>query len=60
MGGLDLKETLLSIALMVGILGASWFFTEWFTRKMYYRCRNCITINAKRRSHCRKCGHPLP
>jgi rRNA maturation endonuclease Nob1 len=55
-----LKETVESIALMLVILGTSWFFTEWFTRKMYYRCRNCITINAKRRIHCRKCGHPLP
>lgn len=55
-----LKETLQSIALLLAILGGAWFFTEWFTRKMYYRCRNCITLNAKRRTHCRQCGHPLP
>jgi len=29
-------------------------------RKMYYRCKNCATLNAKRRSQCRQCGEKLP
>ena len=53
-------ETLLSVALLVGILGASAVLTELFVRKMYYRCKNCATLNAKRRSQCRKCGQALP
>jgi hypothetical protein len=58
--GTGLKETFQSIALMAVILGGAWWFTDWFTRKMYYRCRNCTTLNAKRRTHCRQCGHPVP
>jgi len=53
-------ESLQGLAIVAGILIASWIFTEWFTRKMYYRCRQCITLNAKRRTHCRNCGHPVP
>jgi hypothetical protein len=54
------KEVLESLGLLVLILGGAWFFTEWFTRKMYYRCNNCLTLNAKRRTHCRQCSQPLP
>jgi hypothetical protein len=53
-------DALLSIAVMLAILGGAAVFTEWFTRKMYYRCRGCLTLNAKRRSQCRQCGAPLP
>ena len=56
----EMLESLLGLGLVIGILGASWLFTDWFTRRMYYRCRSCITLNAKRRSHCRNCGEPLP
>jgi len=56
----QIVDTLLNLAVFVGILGASAVFTEWFTRKMYYRCRNCLTLNAKRRAQCRQCGDPLP
>ena len=49
-------ETLLNWALLVGILGASALLTELFARKMYYRCKGCGTLNAKRRTQCRKCG----
>ncbi|MBI3933663.1 MAG: hypothetical protein HY316_03165 [Acidobacteria bacterium] len=55
-----MMDTLLNVLVLVGILGASAVFTEWFTRKMYYRCRGCLTLNAKRRTHCRQCGEPLP
>jgi len=53
-------ETLLNVLVLVGILGGAAVFTELFTRKMYYRCRNCATLNAKRRNQCRQCGHPVP
>jgi hypothetical protein len=53
-------DTLISLVVVIGILGAAAFFTEWFTRKMYYRCRQCATLNAKRRTHCRSCGSSLP
>jgi hypothetical protein len=53
-------ETLVNILVFIGILGAAAVFTELFTRKMYYRCRNCATLNAKRRTHCRQCGQPVP
>jgi hypothetical protein len=55
-----MKDTLLNLVVFVGILGASALFTEWFTRKMYYRCRSCLTLNAKRRTQCRSCGEALP
>ena len=53
-------ETLLSIAVMLAILGGAAVFTEWFTRRAYYRCRRCATLNAKRRERCRQCGESLP
>ena len=55
-----MSDTLLSLALLVGILGISAVLTELFARKMYYRCRQCATLNAKRRSQCRNCGEKLP
>jgi rRNA maturation endonuclease Nob1 len=55
-----MKDLILNLAVLAGILGASAVFTEWFTRKMYYRCRGCLTLNAKRRAVCRHCGGPLP
>jgi hypothetical protein len=56
----NMLDTLLSLAVLVGILGLSAVFTEWFARRMYYRCRKCATLNAKRRSQCRHCGEVLP
>ena len=53
-------ETILNAAVAVGILGGSYFLTELFVRKMYYRCRKCGTLNAKRRSQCRACSESLP
>lgn len=51
-----MKDTLLSLLVLVGILVASAVVTEWFARKMYRRCAACATLNAKRRTHCRSCG----
>lgn len=53
-------DTLISVAMVIAILGLSAVFTEWFARSRYYRCRRCLTLNAKRRTRCRQCGEPLP
>ena len=50
-----MKDTLLSILVLVGILALSAVLTQWFARKMYNRCASCGTLNAKRRTHCRSC-----
>ncbi len=49
-------ETLLSIALVIGILGLSALLTHLFARAMYITCPVCHTLNARRRRQCRKCG----
>ena len=54
-----MADTLLNIVLLVGILGLSAVFTEWFARKMYNRCGQCGALNAKRRACCRICQHPM-
>jgi hypothetical protein len=54
-----LKDTLLSILLLVGILGVSALITQWFARTMYRTCESCGTLNAKRRTHCRSCGQEI-
>jgi hypothetical protein len=50
-----LKDTLISILVLVGILAVSAIITNWFARTMYNRCAACGTLNAKRRTHCRSC-----
>jgi ribosomal protein S27E len=55
----SLTDTLLTIAVLGGILVLSAFLTNMFTRKMYYRCAECGNLNAKRRTHCRICGKLL-
>jgi rRNA maturation endonuclease Nob1 len=52
-------DTLLTIAVLGGILVLSAVITGLFTRKMYYQCSECRALNAKRRTHCRVCGHAL-
>lgn len=54
-----MKDTLLSLALLVAILGLSFVLTQLFARKMYNRCERCGNLNAKRRSHCRVCGQAI-
>ena len=55
-----MKETLLNMALAVGILGASALITHLFARVMYITYPNCRTLNARRRIRCRNCGKALP
>ena len=52
-------ETILSILLVVGILVVCAVATNWFTNKMYNRCRACGCLNARRRDHCRECGEAI-
>jgi hypothetical protein len=54
-----LKDTLLSIAVLAGILIVSALITNWFARTMYNHCSACATLNAKRRAECRSCGRAL-
>jgi uncharacterized OB-fold protein len=54
-----LKDTLLSILVLVVILAASAVITNWFARTMYNRCAACGTLNARRRTHCRSCGKEI-
>ncbi|HST50915.1 MAG TPA: hypothetical protein VLJ61_02810 [Pyrinomonadaceae bacterium] len=50
-----MKDTLLSILLLVAILVLSAIITNWFAQTMYRRCTACGTLNAKRRTQCRSC-----
>jgi hypothetical protein len=54
-----LRDTLLSLLALAGILLVSALITEWFARTMYNRCAACGTLNARRRTHCRACGKQL-
>lgn len=54
-----MKDTLLSIAVLVGILVLSAIITNWFAKAMYIRCGGCGTLNAKRREQCRACNQAL-
>ncbi len=54
-----MKDTLLSILVLVAILAASALITNWFARTMYNRCAACGTLNARRRAHCRSCGKQI-
>jgi type IV secretory pathway VirB6-like protein len=54
-----LKDTLVSIVVLGGILLLSAIITQWFARTMYRRCTACGTLNARRRAQCRNCAQPL-
>ncbi len=54
-----MRDTLLSLLLLVAILGASALITHFFARAMYLTCSRCRTLNARRRTHCRNCGEVL-
>lgn len=55
-----LTDIILTVVVLGGILAVSALFTHLFVKVMYYRCSDCRTINAKRRTHCRSCGNALP
>jgi len=55
----SVTDTLLTIAVLGGILVLSAILTNLFTRKMYFKCAKCRNLNAKRRTHCRVCGDAL-
>jgi len=50
-------DTLLGIAAAAVILVICAVVTNWFSNNMYRRCRECGTLNARRRTACRQCGH---
>ncbi len=54
-----MKDTLVSLLVIAGILVVSAVITEWFARTMYHRCSACRTLNARRRTHCRACGQQI-
>ncbi len=54
-----MTETVLGFALLAAILVVSAVITNWFTTKMYHRCANCGTLNAKRRAQCRACSEEI-
>lgn len=54
-----MRDTLLSLVVLVVILVASALVTQWFARAMYNRCAACGTLNARRRTHCRACQEPV-
>jgi len=45
----------LNVFVVLGILGLSAAVTWWFSRAMYVTCTRCGALNARRRTHCRKC-----
>ncbi|MDA2930908.1 hypothetical protein MYX84_13355 [Acidobacteria bacterium AH-259-O06] len=52
-----MAETVLAFLAAAAILVLSAFITHLFARYMYNRCPECRTLNARRRTHCRNCGH---
>ena len=53
-------DLLLNVALVVFVLGSGWFATQLYAKNAYHKCADCGNLNAKRRSECRICRHPLP
>jgi hypothetical protein len=54
-----MRDTFLEIVLLIVILGLSAALTHVFARAMYITCSKCGTLNARRRTCCRHCGHEL-
>jgi hypothetical protein len=52
-------ETILNGGLIVLILGGSYYLMTLYGRAMYNRCRECGTLNARRRTHCRVCSKEI-
>ena len=54
-----MRDALLNLGLLVAVLGAAAVFTHFFTKAMYLTCPACRTLNARRRTHCRRCGREI-
>lgn len=50
---------LLNAVIFIGILVISALITQKFAAWMYITCGHCGTLNARRRTACRRCGHSL-
>lgn len=53
------SDTVLTVFVIGAVLIVPLILTNLFVRKMYYKCAGCGALNAKRRTNCRLCGHPL-
>ncbi|MFQ5658497.1 MAG: hypothetical protein ACE5G5_13220 [Candidatus Methylomirabilales bacterium] len=53
-----MRNTILNILVGGGILILGAILTQLFARAMYRQCRSCGTLNARRRTQCRRCGTP--
>ena len=54
-----MSETILGALLAISILVSGAVVTQWFAKTMYNTCSQCGILNARRRVHCRGCGHPI-
>jgi rRNA maturation endonuclease Nob1 len=56
---LTVMDLLLNIALATFVLGSGVVATQIYVKLAYFKCAGCGSLNAKRRSECRVCGHAL-
>ena len=54
-----MHDILWNVALVIVIAGSGAVFTQLYCKSAYFTCAACKSLNAKRRSACRKCGAPL-
>ena len=54
-----MHDILWNVALVIVIAGSGAVFTQLYCKLAYFTCAACKSLNAKRRSACRKCGAPL-
>lgn len=54
-----MQDILWNVALVVFIAGSGIAFTQIYCKHAYAACPACKSLNARRRSECRKCGAPL-
>jgi hypothetical protein len=52
-------DALLNVGVAAAVLIVPFMLTRLFISKMYFKCKQCGNLNAKRRSHCRICGTQL-
>jgi hypothetical protein len=54
-----LIDTIVTVLVVGAVLILPFLITNVFVAKMYYKCSECRSLNARRRANCRICGHPL-